>query len=308
MIKQMTKLGENFFPKTTTAAVVDETSGKTLEAMLPLLVDLSGAVSQELYDALDQAIDSGRQIVVTAGPGFSAMPAVGMRNTDGEGVVLMIQVQTLQGVTAVAFYVNPETSASPHEALQWRMVKPGDGIEIEDDGTINCTLDTSPFIIPSDGNLPETGEEGKIYLIPATSTGDQNVMLEYVWVNGAWEKFGEFKTEVDLSQYAKTEETVKVIDLNAYSGQERLDLIDQYLGNALYRYAGQIYHYVGSFSTYRCFVSFESTNDLAMIQQDIVRVKCLSISATTSAHISKKSGLHFRPFSLCEGGVYKLYQ
>ena len=33
-IKQMTKLGEAFFPKTTTSAVIDEATGKTLDDIL----------------------------------------------------------------------------------------------------------------------------------------------------------------------------------------------------------------------------------------------------------------------------------
>lgn len=63
-------------------------------------------------------------------------------------------------------------------------------------------LPSNPFIIPSGGILPSTGESGKIYLIPASIVGDQNVMLEYVWINNAWEKFGEFATNIDLSDYA----------------------------------------------------------------------------------------------------------
>lgn len=286
----MTKLGENFFPKTTTAAVVDETSGKTLEAMLPLVFPLRDGevVTREVYDALNQAIESDRQIIVLPGESFSPMSAVGMKGEDGQSVVLTIQLNTPFITQATPIYIKVGEIPTADNSKTLYMVTAGQGVEITGDGTINCTLDTSPFIIPSDGNLPETGEEGKIYLIPATITGDQNVMLEYIWVNGSWEKFGEFKTEVDLSQYAKTEETVKVIDLEAYSGQERIDLIDQYFGNALYRYGGLIYHYVGSYSTHRCFVSFESTNDLAMIQQDVIRVKCLSASPTTLGLTSQK--------------------
>lgn len=206
MIKQMTKLGENFFPKTTTAAVVDETSGKTLEAMLPYELDMSvlgsEPITEELFDSLWNAAESGRPIIIV-GTGQSAMPAVAMKNSDGDAIILSMLVSTELPVAAVTYSI--VAGVVPEPLKLWHMVTAGQGVEITYDGTINCTLDTNPFIIPSDGNLPETGEEGKIYLIPATSTGDQNVMLEYVWVNGVWEKFGEFKTEVDLSQYAKKE-------------------------------------------------------------------------------------------------------
>ncbi len=34
--------------------------------------------------------------------------------------------------------------------------------------------------------------------------GAQNTYIEYMYVNNAWEKVGEYKAEIDLSDYAKT--------------------------------------------------------------------------------------------------------
>ena len=64
-------------------------------------------------------------------------------------------------------------------------------------------LDTSLYIIPSDNKLPTTGiKTNKIYLIKETS-GTNNVYTEYIYVNSAWEKLGQFKADVDLTPYAK---------------------------------------------------------------------------------------------------------
>ena len=48
-------------------------------------------------------------------------------------------------------------------------------------------------------SLPDTGESNIIYLVPSTSSSEQNVYDEYIYVNSAWEKIG--STSVDLSQY-----------------------------------------------------------------------------------------------------------
>lgn len=58
-------------------------------------------------------------------------------------------------------------------------------------------LDINIFVIPSDGVLPETGKEGKIYLIPSDG-GEGNLYDEYLY-NGAWEKIGALNFVVDQS-------------------------------------------------------------------------------------------------------------
>lgn len=51
--------------------------------------------------------------------------------------------------------------------------------------------------------LPTSNQKSNtIYIIPnSSSTDQQNVKTEYAWVNGKWEKLGEFKPDVDLSGY-----------------------------------------------------------------------------------------------------------
>ncbi|MCD8281868.1 MAG: hypothetical protein LUC22_01295 [Prevotella sp.] len=54
--------------------------------------------------------------------------------------------------------------------------------------------------------LPETGEANKIYLVAGENTEDNNIYTEYVYANNAWEKLGEVKLDVDLSDYYTKEE------------------------------------------------------------------------------------------------------
>ena len=66
------------------------------------------------------------------------------------------------------------------------------------------SIDNTLFVIPENGQLPTSNiKENKIYLIPNSETGNQDSYIEYVYANGQWEKFGEFKTDLDLTVYAK---------------------------------------------------------------------------------------------------------
>lgn len=66
-----------------------------------------------------------------------------------------------------------------------------------------ANISTDLFIVVSE--LPtEDIKEGKIYCIKDTSsTAQDNGYIEYAYINNKWEKIGEFKSEPDLSGYAK---------------------------------------------------------------------------------------------------------
>lgn len=49
--------------------------------------------------------------------------------------------------------------------------------------------------------LPVTPKEDIIYLVPSYNEVDGNTLAEWVYLNGAWEQFGEFKADIDLSNY-----------------------------------------------------------------------------------------------------------
>ena len=83
-------------------------------------------------------------------------------------------------------------------------ITPGTGLEFEGN-TLNVTLDTTVFKVVSVlPDSPTQGDENKIHLVPAESTGTNNIYTEYAWVNSAWEILGEYTSEVDLTPYLKT--------------------------------------------------------------------------------------------------------
>ena len=83
-------------------------------------------------------------------------------------------------------------------------ITPGTGLEFEGN-TLNVTLDTTVFkVVSALPDSPAVGDENKIHLVPAESTGPNNTYTEYVWVNSAWEILGEYTSEVDLTPYLKT--------------------------------------------------------------------------------------------------------
>lgn len=74
----------------------------------------------------------------------------------------------------------------------------GGGIDIKDN-VISCTLDTTLYKVVTE--LPDVGEEHKIYLMESADVGEQNIYTEYGYINGEWEKLGEYRATIDLSDY-----------------------------------------------------------------------------------------------------------
>ena len=70
--------------------------------------------------------------------------------------------------------------------------------------TSDITIDLSLFIIPANNTLPTSDiNPNKIYLIKDTGAPNDssNVYVEYMYINSAWEKLGEYKSDVDLAGY-----------------------------------------------------------------------------------------------------------
>lgn len=85
----------------------------------------------------------------------------------------------------------------------------GKSILKTNEDTSDITIDLSLFIVPANNTLPTTGiNPNKIYLIKNTGidASTQNVYTEYMYINNTWEKLGEYKATVDLSDYIKKTE------------------------------------------------------------------------------------------------------
>lgn len=78
-------------------------------------------------------------------------------------------------------------------------------------GSGNITLDLNIYKLVD--ALPEvaTADTTKIYLVLSGTAGTQNKYTEYAVVNGAWEKFGEYQAEVDLTPYLKKEDIAEEV-------------------------------------------------------------------------------------------------
>ena len=71
-------------------------------------------------------------------------------------------------------------------------------------------IDTILFLIVRE--LPTTDiKTNKIYLVPNQDGQGNNVYIEYLYVEGVWEKVGEFKPEVSLSEYVKSNDIYQCI-------------------------------------------------------------------------------------------------
>lgn len=72
-------------------------------------------------------------------------------------------------------------------------------------GSGNIEIDLSIFKVVE--SLPASGDERKVYLIkaPEKAKASKNIYIEYAWVNGEWEKLGEYKAGIDIESYLKAE-------------------------------------------------------------------------------------------------------
>ena len=52
-------------------------------------------------------------------------------------------------------------------------------------------------------SLPETGQEGILYMIPVENPDSENYYEEYIWLDSQWEMIG--TTKIDLSGYVTTD-------------------------------------------------------------------------------------------------------
>lgn len=81
-------------------------------------------------------------------------------------------------------------------------------ISFSGDATVFVFVDTLPSV--------DEAKENKIYVVPSAKTGEGNLYTEwYVKVSGdtkIWEKMGEFKEDIDLSNYYTKTETDAAIE------------------------------------------------------------------------------------------------
>lgn len=96
-------------------------------------------------------------------------------------------------------------------------------VPIEQLGNIDTTL----FLIVRE--LPTTDiKTNKIYLVYNQDGQGNNIYFEYLYVENVWEKLGEFKAEVNLSEYVKSNEIYQCIKKDYDSSKRGVDSITIY--------------------------------------------------------------------------------
>ena len=113
------------------------------------------------------------------------------------------QIKTAKSTSATdiyaATYVNSQLDTKQNKLTA------GTNISISG-STISCTIDTTLYkVVTSLPSTPAAADVSKIFLVASTESSTQNVYKEYIWKGDAWEQLGEYKSEVDLTPYFKTE-------------------------------------------------------------------------------------------------------
>lgn len=95
----------------------------------------------------------------------------------------------------------------------------GAGLSLEND-VLSVTLDTNLFkVVTSLPEAPAASDANKIHLVLTAGGQTGNTYTEYIYLGAekGWEKLGEFKAEVDLTPYLKTNELVATLTNGGYS-------------------------------------------------------------------------------------------
>ena len=89
----------------------------------------------------------------------------------------------------------------------------GQGIKIAGN-TISVQVDSTLFVVVTSlPDVPASGNEGKIHLVPLSKTSTNNKYAEYIWrgTTDKWEQLGTISSKMDLSDYSTTEQVKALV-------------------------------------------------------------------------------------------------
>lgn len=109
------------------------------------------------------------------------------------------------------------------------------GKALDGDITLSASdlgIDTTLFKVVD--TLPTSDiDTTKIYVVTSETTGTNNAYTEYIYVNSAWEKVGEYQASVDLSWYVKKENNydniATILKNTDDDGTTTVELFDNYI-------------------------------------------------------------------------------
>lgn len=160
-------------------------------------------VARQSADTQIQTALSGKADASTTLSGYGITDAYTSAQTES---AITAAVSGLASETYVQSAITAATSG-----LQ-ETLTPGTGIEITSGNVINCTIDTTLYVVvttlPAE---PAAGNENKIHLVPDPSGVTGNEYIEYIWKGDEWEELGTATAEIDLSDYWTSAETQSAI-------------------------------------------------------------------------------------------------
>lgn len=136
-------------------------------------------------------------------------------------------------------------------------------------------------------SLPQTGEEGVVYLVPSQDPEQQNAYDEFIWINNAWERFGSASIDIDLSKYY-TKDEIATILLDYETKQELISTLANYVTNS--SLSTTLANYVTSSSLATTLLDYVTKTDLTTELTDYVKN---TDYATSSKGGVIKTGNHF---------------
>lgn len=166
----------------------------------------------------NEALEEALKVVKNNLPGAATADKAGLvkpgsgLNVDSEGVVSVDNAN-----------IDSRAQAKV-DALKLKTIN---GQSIKGDGDI--AIDLKLFKIVE--SLPTADiDDTKIYLVRNTENvpdGEQNVYTEYIHTAAGWEKFGEYKTAIDLTPYAKAAEVYSKEEMDAIVTAAQNQLTEQ---------------------------------------------------------------------------------
>lgn len=166
---------------------------------------------------------------------------------------------------------------------------PGGVASLDGNGNVPTSqlgnVDIDIFMIVNE--LPtENIKNNKIYCVrDTTSTDENNIYIEYSYINNKWEKVGEFQAKPDLSEYAKLNGDVKFESLTLTSHFQALTVsgyagINQLTVNGIWRFP---YSHHTVFDTYGSTADIgEEENFIFTLEDGSTVTKSIRVISTTS--------------------------
>lgn len=182
------------------------------ESVSDLRSDMEEA-DQELNDRIDEvAAYTVNGYAISTNPTLTKSD-VGLSNVDNVQQIPMSEKGAASGVATLG-----SDGYVPSSQLNLKTVN-GESVY----GSGDITIDMDLYIVAS--TLPTSNiDENKIYVVPGTETESGNIYIEYIYVNGAWEKVGEFKPDVDLSNYVTFDDAATTSKAGVMSASDKSKL------------------------------------------------------------------------------------